>query len=74
MTTFTEQFHAAIEAYLEQTGTKPSDFGRQAVGDPNLVRNLRGGRSPTLATADRVMTFIRQRAGHLSNCNHDDDS
>ena len=32
----------------------PTTLGRQAVGDPNLVRELRHGRSPTLATADQL--------------------
>ena len=61
MKTLTEQFLAAIEGYLARTGTKPSEFGRQAIGDPSLVLNLRRGRSPTLATADRVLAFIRRQ-------------
>jgi hypothetical protein len=57
MKTLTEQFLDAIEGYLARTGTKPSEFGRQAVGDPSLVLSLR--RSPTLATADKILAFIR---------------
>ena len=59
MKTLTEQFLDAIEGYLARTGTKPSDFGRQAIGDPSLVLSLRRGRSPTLATADKILAFIR---------------
>jgi hypothetical protein len=59
MKTLTEQFLDAIEGYLTRTGTKPSDFGRQAIGDPSLVLSLRRGRSPTLATADKILAFIR---------------
>ncbi len=47
-----------VDAFLERTGVVPSTFGRQAVGDPNLVRELRHGRSPTLATADHCLAFM----------------
>ncbi len=59
METFTEQFHREVEAFLECSDFKPTEFGRQAVGDPSLVLNLRRGRSPTLVTADRILAFIR---------------
>ena len=59
METFTEQFHREVEAFLERSDFKTTEFGRQAVGDPSLVLNLRRGRSPTLATADRILAFIR---------------
>jgi predicted transcriptional regulator len=59
MKTLTEQFLDAIDGYLTRTGTKPSDFERQAIGDPSLVLSLRRGRSPTLATADKILAFIR---------------
>lgn len=58
MRTISEQFVARVEVFLESTGFKSSEFGRQAIGDPNFVLNLRRGRSPTLATADRVLAFI----------------
>ena len=51
MQTFTQQFREEVESFLKRTGTKPTEFGRQAIGDPSLVLNLRRGRSPTLATA-----------------------
>ena len=47
-----------VDAFLERTGARPSTFGRQAVGDPNLVRELRHGRSPTLATVDHCLAFM----------------
>ena len=56
----TEQFHARVEEFLERTGFKPTEFGRQAVGDSSLVLNLRRGRSPTLATIDRILCFIEE--------------
>ena len=60
MKTFTEQFRAEIEGFLERTRTKPTEFGRLAAGDPSFVLSLRRGRSPTLATADKVLAFIRE--------------
>ena len=53
-----DQFLKRVEAFLEATGFKPTEFGRQAVGDPSFVLSLRRGRSPTLSTADKVLAFI----------------
>ena len=66
MKTLTEHFHSTVETFLERTGFKPTEFGRQAVGDPSLVLNLRRGRSPTLATADRILAFIHENDGMVS--------
>ena len=60
MKTLSEQFRAAVEGFLDRTGTKPTEFGRQAAGDPSFVLSLRRGRSPTLATVDKVIAFIRK--------------
>lgn len=64
MKTFSEQFRAEVEGFLERTGTKATEFGRLAAGDPSFILNLRRGRSPTLATADRVIAFIRETDAH----------
>jgi predicted transcriptional regulator len=58
MRTLSEQFRQTVEAFLARSRIKPTEFGRQAVGDPSFVLNLRRGRSPTLATADKVLAFI----------------
>lgn len=60
MQTLSEQFRAEVEAFLARTRTKPTEFGRLAAGDPSFVLSLRRGRSPTLATVDRVLAFIRE--------------
>jgi len=60
MRTISEQFLSRVEDFLASSGLKPSEFGRQAVGDPSLIVNLRRGRSPTLATADRILSFIER--------------
>ena len=58
METLKGLFMARGDAFLERTGVAPATLGRQAVGDPNLVRELRHGRSPTLATVDQLLAFM----------------
>jgi predicted transcriptional regulator len=52
------QFREQVETFIADHGFKPTEFGRQAVGDPSFVLGLRRGRSPTLATADKVLSFM----------------
>lgn len=47
-----------IESYLKQTNTPPARFGREAVGDPRFVFDLRNGREPRIATVQRVDSFM----------------
>ena len=47
-----------IERFLRKTHMPPSLFGRCAVGDPRLVRDLRNGREPREATVARVKAFM----------------
>jgi len=49
-----------IDLYLRASKTSPSRLGRDAVGDPNFVMNLRDGRQPRQATLDRVIAFIER--------------
>lgn len=49
-----------IDRYLRNSKTSPSRLGRDAVGDPNFVMNLRDGRRPRQATLDRVLAFIER--------------
>ncbi len=58
METLTELFKARVDAFLERTGVGPTTLDRQAVGDANLVCQLRLGRSPALALADRILAFM----------------
>ena len=65
--TFSEHFAGRVEAFLSASGFKPTEFGRQAIGDAAFILNLRRGRSPTLATADKVLAFIEElEAGELA--------
>lgn len=54
-----------IDNYLRASKTTPSRLGRDAVGDPNFVMNLRDGRRPRQATLDRVIAFIDSREAHI---------
>ena len=58
MATLEEQFHTRIGGFLDDTGMAPTTLGMLAVGDPNLLRQIARGRSPTLRTADRLVAFI----------------
>ncbi len=58
METLQEYFSTRVSGFLDDTGLSRTRFGRMALGDPNLMRQIEGGRSPTLRTADRVLAFI----------------
>ena len=58
MDSYSQAFRARVETFLETTGLKASEFGRQAIGDPSFVLSLRRGRSPTLTTADKVEAYM----------------
>lgn len=62
MTTLQEDFVDEVNAFIESTGMLPTIFGREAANDPNFVRNLKNGRSPSLAKADKVRTWMREHA------------
>jgi predicted transcriptional regulator len=54
------QFREQVEAFIAAYGFKPTEFGRQALGDPSFVMTLRRGRSPRLATAEKVLSFMEE--------------
>lgn len=47
-----------IEAFCARHGMGVTTFGRSVIGDPNLVGNLRNGRSLTLKTANAIVSFM----------------
>lgn len=51
-----------IEAYCARADLSLTTFGRLAIGDGNLVPNLRSGRSLTLKTARKVLDFMSQHS------------
>jgi hypothetical protein len=50
-----------IELYLRRTRTPPTRFGRDAVGDPRLVSDLRRGREMRGKTESRVTAWLDAR-------------
>ena len=58
METLTKLFESRLDAFLERTGLRPSTFGLEATGDPNLIRQLRLDRSPRLAPVDQILAFM----------------
>lgn len=61
-----EQFVGRVEAYLERTGSKHFEFGREVLGDPSFVRDLRNGRTPRLDTILKVLAFLDEKDAAIS--------
>lgn len=53
---------ATVESFLQENPVAASRLGRDAVGDPSFVRELRSGRVVRPGTADRVRRYIQGRA------------
>ncbi len=47
-----------VEKFLRHSRTAPTRFGREAVGDPRFVFDLRRGREPRPRTVARVVAFL----------------
>ena len=63
MESLTQQFEQRIAEFLRRTQLTPSEFGERAIGDRKFCGDLRRGRSPRLATVDRVMAFMEAYEG-----------
>ena len=63
METLEGQFVSRVSAFLGRSGLSPTAFGKKALGDPNLMRQIARGRSPSLRTADRILAFISEQDG-----------
>ena len=55
------QLLSLIECHLRNSGTAATRFGRDAVGDPRFVLDLRAGRQPRASTTERVSAYIAER-------------
>lgn len=60
METLERQFNSRVSGFLEETGMGATTLGLKAVGDPNLLREIAKGRSPSLRIADQVLAFINR--------------
>lgn len=49
---------ARIDRFLRASKMTPSRFGRDVLGDPKFVYQLRSGREPRQHTIDRVTAWI----------------
>ena len=58
METLEQLFRSRLDAFIERTGISLTRLGREALGDPNLMRQIALGRSPTLRTVDRIQAFM----------------
>jgi len=47
-----------VENFLRRADVAPTRFGREAVGDPRFVFDLRKGRDPRPRTVERVRTYL----------------
>ena len=47
-----------VEKYLRRSDIAPTRFGREVVGDPRFVFDLRRGRDPRPTTVARVRAFL----------------
>jgi hypothetical protein len=55
-----------IRAFLERHDMKPSRFGREATGEGQLIASIEAGRSPSLATLQRVAAYMEQKDGEMT--------
>ncbi len=60
MDTIAQAFLADIEQYLADAALDPTTLGKQALGDPSFVFDLRKGRSPSTRTINRVREWMRK--------------
>ena len=49
-----------VEKFLRQHDTAPTRFGREAMGDPRFVFDLRNGRDPRPGTVARVRAYLQE--------------
>jgi len=47
-----------VEKFLRRSEVAPTRFGREAVGDPRFVFDLRNGRDPRPRTEARVRAYL----------------
>ena len=52
------QLMRRIERFLEQADMKPARFGREAVGDPRLISDMKNGRELRDQTIARIQAWL----------------
>ena len=61
MDTIAQSFLSEIERFLVNAGLEPTTLGKQALGDPSFVFDLRKGRSPSTRTMNKVRGWMNQQ-------------
>jgi len=51
-----------VEKFLRRNDTASTRFGRDVVGDPRFVFDLRNGRDPRPRTVERVLAYLEATA------------
>jgi sulfate adenylyltransferase subunit 2 len=62
MDTIAQTFLAEIENFLSSSGVEATSLGKQALGDPSLVFDLRKGRSPSARTMDKIRAWMQAQS------------
>ena len=57
-----------VELHLKQYQISPARFGREAVGDPSFVFDLRDGRRPRPPTVARVDAYLARAEQSARPC------
>jgi len=52
-----------IDAHLNRTGLSATRLGREAMGDPRIVFDLRAGRKPRVETERRFVAWLSAGMG-----------
>ena len=57
-----------IENHLRDNDISATTFGREAVGDPRFVLDLRNGRNPRRKTVARLEAYLSERGARECAC------
>jgi sulfate adenylyltransferase subunit 2 len=61
MTSLSDTFLGDVERFLAHASIDATALGKQALGDPSFVFDLRKGRSPSARTIDKVRNWMRDQ-------------
>lgn len=59
------QILESIEAFLKRHDMPPSTFGREATGEPQLIKSMRDGRSPSHRVLERISAFMAEHEARI---------
>jgi hypothetical protein len=57
-----------IERHLRTRRMTPTRFGREAVGDPNLIMQIKDGRELRAATVRRIVDYLDDNEPEDCSC------